>query len=228
MLEQWAELGAAALADVGLPGESVDGIVTSHLSESEIFVPSTVTDTSASGRISPSSSISEEPAQCAWCGARPPRSSWESATWCCARYPRATSPRPRRRSPSRWWTRCSSVRRATSSVLRRRNSRFRTATSVRTARTVRSPNGMPRSTDDERAMAKIVADQRFNAKPHRGRDLERHAADGRRGAGQPGHRRPAAHARDRDAVRRGRRCGGRQCRRRGPVDEPSGVDQGVR
>ena len=28
-LEQWAELGAAALADSGLPGESVDGIVTS-------------------------------------------------------------------------------------------------------------------------------------------------------------------------------------------------------
>src|SRR3546814_14370590 len=41
-LEQWAELGAAALADAGLPGESVDGIVTTHLAESEIFVPSTV------------------------------------------------------------------------------------------------------------------------------------------------------------------------------------------
>ena len=30
-LEQWAELGAAALEDAGLPGESVDGIVTTHL-----------------------------------------------------------------------------------------------------------------------------------------------------------------------------------------------------
>lgn len=43
-LEQWAELSAAALADAGLPAESVDGIVTSHLGESEIFVPSTVAE----------------------------------------------------------------------------------------------------------------------------------------------------------------------------------------
>ncbi|PRC47614.1 transporter, partial [Mycobacterium sp. ITM-2017-0098] len=43
-LEQWAELGAAALTDAGLSGELVDGIVTSHLGESEIFVPSTVTE----------------------------------------------------------------------------------------------------------------------------------------------------------------------------------------
>src|SRR3546814_18239586 len=43
-LEQWAELGAAALADAGLPGESVDGIVTTPLAESEIFVPSTVAE----------------------------------------------------------------------------------------------------------------------------------------------------------------------------------------
>ncbi|ABM15046.1 MULTISPECIES: thiolase family protein [Mycolicibacterium] len=43
-LEQWAELGAAALDDAGLSGELVDGIVTTHLSESEIFVPSTVTE----------------------------------------------------------------------------------------------------------------------------------------------------------------------------------------
>ncbi|MCK0176021.1 thiolase family protein [Mycolicibacterium sp. F2034L] len=43
-LEQWAELSAAALADAGLSAESVNGIVTSHLSESEIFVPSTVAE----------------------------------------------------------------------------------------------------------------------------------------------------------------------------------------
>jgi acetyl-CoA acetyltransferase len=43
-LEQWAELGAAALADAGLPFELVDGIVASHLSESEIFVPSTIAE----------------------------------------------------------------------------------------------------------------------------------------------------------------------------------------
>lgn len=43
-LEQWAELGAAALADAGLPAEAVNGIVTSHLGESEIFVPSTVAE----------------------------------------------------------------------------------------------------------------------------------------------------------------------------------------
>lgn len=44
LLEQWAELSAAALADAGLPGESVNGIVTSHIGESEIFVPSTVAE----------------------------------------------------------------------------------------------------------------------------------------------------------------------------------------
>lgn len=43
-LEQWAELGAAALHDAGLSGDLVDGIVTSHLGESEIFVPSTVAE----------------------------------------------------------------------------------------------------------------------------------------------------------------------------------------
>ncbi|OBH16947.1 thiolase family protein [Mycolicibacter terrae] len=43
-LEQWAELGAAALTDAGLPGELVNGIVTSHLGESEIFVPSTIAE----------------------------------------------------------------------------------------------------------------------------------------------------------------------------------------
>jgi len=43
-LEQWAELSAAALDDAGVPAESVNGIVTSHLGESEIFVPSTVAE----------------------------------------------------------------------------------------------------------------------------------------------------------------------------------------
>ncbi|WP_409435155.1 thiolase family protein [Mycobacterium sp. SMC-14] len=43
-LEQWAELSAAALADSGLSGELVNGIVTSHLGESEIFVPSTIAE----------------------------------------------------------------------------------------------------------------------------------------------------------------------------------------
>lgn len=43
-IEQWAELAAAALEDAGLPAESVNGIVTSHLGESEIFVPSTVAE----------------------------------------------------------------------------------------------------------------------------------------------------------------------------------------
>ncbi|MGE2723691.1 thiolase family protein [Mycolicibacterium pulveris] len=43
-LEQWAELGADALADAGLSGELVNGIVTSHLGESEIFVPSTIAE----------------------------------------------------------------------------------------------------------------------------------------------------------------------------------------
>ncbi|HLR99978.1 thiolase family protein [Mycolicibacillus parakoreensis] len=43
-LEQWAELGAAAMDDAGLPADLVDGIVTSHLEESQIFVPSTVAE----------------------------------------------------------------------------------------------------------------------------------------------------------------------------------------
>ena len=43
-LEQWAELSATALYDAGIPAESVNGIVTSHLGESEIFVPSTVAE----------------------------------------------------------------------------------------------------------------------------------------------------------------------------------------
>ncbi|WP_299556937.1 thiolase family protein [uncultured Mycolicibacterium sp.] len=44
LLEQWAQLAAAALDDAGLPAESVDGIITSHLSESQLFVPSTVVE----------------------------------------------------------------------------------------------------------------------------------------------------------------------------------------
>ena len=44
VLEQWAELSAAALEDAGLPAESVNGIVTSHLAESELFVPSTIAE----------------------------------------------------------------------------------------------------------------------------------------------------------------------------------------
>ena len=43
-LEQWAELAAAALEDAGVPAERVDGLVTSHLGESEIFVPSTIAE----------------------------------------------------------------------------------------------------------------------------------------------------------------------------------------
>ncbi len=41
-LEQWARLAAAALDDAGLSAAEVDGICTSHLQESQIFVPSTV------------------------------------------------------------------------------------------------------------------------------------------------------------------------------------------
>jgi acetyl-CoA acetyltransferase len=41
-LEQWARLAAATLADAGLSASDVDGICTTHLQESQIFVPSTV------------------------------------------------------------------------------------------------------------------------------------------------------------------------------------------
>ena len=50
--------------------------------------------------------------------------------------------------------------------------------------------------------------------PHRRRHLERQAAHRRGRAGQPGDRRPAAHAGDRHALRRRRRGRGRQCRHR--------------
>jgi len=41
-LEQWARLAAATLEDAGLSATEVDGICTSHVQESQIFVPSTV------------------------------------------------------------------------------------------------------------------------------------------------------------------------------------------
>src|ERR1700754_3311205 len=44
VLEQWAELAAAALEDAGLSGEVVNGIAASHLAESQIFVPSTIAE----------------------------------------------------------------------------------------------------------------------------------------------------------------------------------------
>jgi len=44
VLEQWAELAAAALADAGLPADVVNGIAASHLAESQIFVPSTIAE----------------------------------------------------------------------------------------------------------------------------------------------------------------------------------------
>src|SRR5271156_3720529 len=44
VLEQWAELAAAALEDAGLPADVVNGIAASHLAESQIFVPSTVAE----------------------------------------------------------------------------------------------------------------------------------------------------------------------------------------
>ena len=47
VIEQWAELAAAALADAGLPaevGHTAYGIVASHLAESQIFVPSTIAE----------------------------------------------------------------------------------------------------------------------------------------------------------------------------------------
>jgi acetyl-CoA acetyltransferase len=43
-LEQWAGLSADALGDAGVPAEAVNGIVTLHLGESEMFVPSTVAE----------------------------------------------------------------------------------------------------------------------------------------------------------------------------------------
>ncbi|BBZ04952.1 transporter [Mycolicibacterium chitae] len=44
LLEQWARLAAAAVADAGLSVTDVDGLVTTGVFESEIFVPSTVVE----------------------------------------------------------------------------------------------------------------------------------------------------------------------------------------
>lgn len=43
-IEQWARLAAAAVADAGLSVEDVDGLVTTGVFESNIFVPSTVVE----------------------------------------------------------------------------------------------------------------------------------------------------------------------------------------
>ena len=43
-IEQWARLAAAAVADAGLRVDQVDGLVTTGVFESEIFVPSTVVE----------------------------------------------------------------------------------------------------------------------------------------------------------------------------------------
>jgi acetyl-CoA acetyltransferase len=44
VLERWARLGAAAIADAGLDATLVDGLVTCGVAESQIFVPSTVAE----------------------------------------------------------------------------------------------------------------------------------------------------------------------------------------
>ena len=43
-IEQWARLAAAAVADAGLSATDVDGLITTGVFESEIFVPSTVVE----------------------------------------------------------------------------------------------------------------------------------------------------------------------------------------
>lgn len=43
-IEQYARLGSAAVADAGLDGRLVDGIVTGHLGEAGTFAPSTITE----------------------------------------------------------------------------------------------------------------------------------------------------------------------------------------
>ncbi len=43
-IEQWARLAAAAVADAGLTVDQVDGLVTTGVFESQIFVPSTVAE----------------------------------------------------------------------------------------------------------------------------------------------------------------------------------------
>ncbi|MDR2256070.1 MAG: thiolase family protein [Arthrobacter sp.] len=44
MIEQWAELSAAALKDAGLEATDIDGIVTPQINEAPSFIPSTITE----------------------------------------------------------------------------------------------------------------------------------------------------------------------------------------
>jgi len=44
IIEQWARLAAAAVADAGLSVTDVDGLVTTGVMESQLFVPSTVAE----------------------------------------------------------------------------------------------------------------------------------------------------------------------------------------
>jgi acetyl-CoA C-acetyltransferase len=43
-LEQWASLASAALADSGLPGDSINGLVTTRIAETELFAPATLAE----------------------------------------------------------------------------------------------------------------------------------------------------------------------------------------
>ncbi|MBW0019605.1 MAG: thiolase family protein [Mycobacterium sp.] len=44
IIEQWARLAAAAVADAGLSVDAVDGLITCGVAESQLFVPSTVAE----------------------------------------------------------------------------------------------------------------------------------------------------------------------------------------
>jgi acetyl-CoA C-acetyltransferase len=43
-LEQWASLASAAVADSGLPGDSINGLVTTRIAETELFAPATLAE----------------------------------------------------------------------------------------------------------------------------------------------------------------------------------------
>ena len=214
-LEQWAELAAGALADAGLP-PTVDGIVTSHSQETQMFVPSTVAE-----YLGIDANFAElvdlgGASAAGWCGAPPLRSSSACATPCSARCPpRHMTPASKQETQSTSST-CRVLRRVEQPVRlaagRIRDS-LRQPGTERTLRTGRARCTAPIYGYDERAMAKIVVDQRVNANHTAGAIFTDKPMTVDDVLASPMIADSAAHAGDRDAVRRRRGGRGRQRRR---------------
>ena len=165
-IEQWARLAAAAVADAGLRVDQVDGLVTTGVFESEIFVPSTVVEyLGLKVNFAEHVDLGGASAGRHGVAGRRGRSNWASATRCCARSRPTTSRRCRKTTAPTYGRRA--VLRRVEHPIRLSAGRVRDPVrQPRPERTVRAR--WPRCYAaaygyDERAMAKIVVDQRVNA-----------------------------------------------------------------